>query len=108
VEILIVEDESAIVDFLERGLTREGFEVQTAADGDEGRRLALDQSFDLVILDRMLPGRDGLDVLAAVRRHKPALPVILLTAKGEVSDRVKGLEQGATERVIIRRWSDRP
>ena len=97
VEILVVEDESAIVDFLERGLTREGFEVQTAADGVEGQRLALDRPFDLVILDRMLPGRDGLGVLAAVRRHKPALPVIVLTAKGEVSDRVEGLDQGATD-----------
>lgn len=98
-EILIVEDESAIVDFLERGLTREGFEVQTATDGVEGQRLALDRPFDLVILDRMLPGRDGLEVLAAVRRHKPTLPVIVLTAKAAVSDRVEGLDEGATDYV---------
>jgi DNA-binding response OmpR family regulator len=97
VEILVVEDEAAIADFLERGLRREGFEVQTAADGVEGRRLALDRTFDLIILDRMLPGCDGLEVLGAVRRHKPALPVIVLTAKGEVSDRVEGLDRGATD-----------
>jgi DNA-binding response OmpR family regulator len=99
VEILVVEDESAIADFLERGLPREGFVVQTAADGVEGAHLALDRAFDLVILDRMLPGRDGLEVLTAVRRHKPLLPVIVLTAKGEVNDRIEGLELGATDYV---------
>lgn len=98
-EILIVEDESAIADFLERGLTREGFAVQAVADGAEGERLALNHAFDLIVLDRMLPGRDGLDVLAAIRRSKPSLPVIMLTAKTEVGDRVKGLDQGATDYV---------
>jgi DNA-binding response OmpR family regulator len=99
VEILVVEDESAIADFLARGLTREGFAVETAADGVEGQRLALDHPFDLLILDRMLPGRDGLEVLAAVRRRKPSLPVIVLTARGEVADRVEGLDRGATDYV---------
>jgi DNA-binding response OmpR family regulator len=99
VEILIVEDESAIADFLERGLRREGFLVQTVADGSEGERLALDHAFDLVVLDRMLPGRDGLDVLAAIRRGKPALPVIMLTARTAVADRVEGLDRGATDYV---------
>jgi DNA-binding response OmpR family regulator len=99
VEILIVEDEAAIADFLERGLTREGFAVQAVADGAEGERLALDRAFDLVVLDRMLPGRDGLDVLAAIRRSKPTLPVIVLTARAEVADRVEGLDQGATDYV---------
>lgn len=98
-EILIVEDEAAIADFLERGLRREGFTVQTVADGAEGERLALDHAFDLVLLDRMLPGRDGLAVLAAIRRSKPALPVIMLTARTEVADRVDGLDQGATDYV---------
>jgi two-component system OmpR family response regulator len=99
VEILIVEDESAIADFLERGLTREGFVVQAVADGAEGERLALDHAFDLVVLDRMLPGRDGLEVLGAIRRGKPSLPVIMLTAKTEVADRVEGLDRGATDYV---------
>jgi DNA-binding response OmpR family regulator len=99
VEILIVEDESAIADFLERGLTREGFAVQVAADGAEGERLALNHAFDLIVLDRMLPGRDGLEVLAAIRRSKPALPVIMLTAKTGVADRVEGLDHGATDYV---------
>ncbi|MGN6202243.1 MAG: response regulator transcription factor, partial [Solirubrobacterales bacterium] len=99
-EILVIEDEPAIADFLARGLAQEGFAMETAADGVEGERLALDRPFDLVILDRMLPGRDGLEVLAAVRRRKPALPVIMLTAKGEVDDRVAGLEGGATDYVV--------
>jgi DNA-binding response OmpR family regulator len=100
VEILVVEDESGIADFLERGLRREGFDVEAVSDGDTGERRALDHPFDLVVLDRMLPGRDGLDVLAAVRRSKPSLPVIVLTAKGEVSERVEGLDRGATDYVV--------
>ncbi len=99
VEILIVEDEEAIADFLLRGLEAEGYAVRAAADGVEGERLALSGSFELVILDRMLPGRDGLEVLAAIRREKPTLPVILLTAKDEVADRVAGLDAGATDYV---------
>jgi DNA-binding response OmpR family regulator len=99
VEILVVEDEEAIADFLRRGLEAEGYRVSAAADGIEAERLALDGSFGLVILDRMLPGRDGLDVLSAIRREKPSLPVILLTAKGEVGERVEGLDSGATDYV---------
>jgi DNA-binding response OmpR family regulator len=97
VEILVVEDEAAIADFVARGLEGEGHEVLVAADGAEGERLALSEGVDLVILDRMLPGRDGMEVLAAVRAAKPSLPVILLTAKGEVADRVEGLDAGASD-----------
>jgi DNA-binding response OmpR family regulator len=96
-EILVVEDEAAIADFLARGLEAAGYGVVTAADGVEGERLALGGGFDLVILDRMLPGRDGIEVLAAIRAAKPALPVILLTARGEVADRIEGLDRGATD-----------
>jgi DNA-binding response OmpR family regulator len=99
VEILVVEDEEAIADFLARGLEAEGFAVRAVADGAEGERLALGDGFDLIVLDRMLPGRDGLEVLAAIRREKPTLPVIVLTAKGEIADRVEGLEAGATDYV---------
>ncbi|MGN6662977.1 MAG: response regulator transcription factor [Solirubrobacterales bacterium] len=96
-EILVVEDEAAIADFLARGLEAEGFAVRTAADGAEGERLALEQRPDLVILDRMLPGRDGIEVLGAIRRERPSLPVILLTARGEVPERVEGLDAGASD-----------
>jgi DNA-binding response OmpR family regulator len=98
-EILVVEDEEAIADFLVRGLEAEGHGVRSAADGVEGERLALDEDVDLVILDRMLPGRDGMEVLAAVRRAKPSLPVIVLTARDAVADRVEGLDRGATDYV---------
>lgn len=96
-EILVVEDEAAIADFIARGLGAEGFAVEVAEDGIAGEEAALNGGYDLVILDRMLPGRDGLEVLAALRRSKPALPVIILTARGEIADRVEGLEGGATD-----------
>ena len=95
----MVEDEAGIADFLERGLAAEGFAVRTAADGIEGQRLALEEGIDLVVLDRMLPGRDGLEVLAAIRGAKPALPVILLTALDETAEKIAGLESGATDYV---------
>src|SRR6478672_8500425 len=96
-KILVVEDEVAIADFIKRGLEAEGYDVTAASEGGEGERLAVRGDFDLVILDRMLPVRDGIEVLATIRREKPILPVILLTAMGEVSDRVEGLDQGATD-----------
>jgi two-component system OmpR family response regulator len=97
--ILIVEDETGIADFLRRGLESEGYAVTWVADGEEGEAEALSGAFDLVLLDLMLPGRDGLEVLATVRRSLPALPVILLTARGQVEDRVRGLDRGATDYV---------
>lgn len=98
-EILVVEDEAGIADFLARGLEAEGYGVTVAADGIAGERLALSSGTDLVVLDRMLPGRDGIEVLGAIRRSKPALPVILLTAKADVADRVEGLDLGAADYV---------
>jgi len=99
VEILVVEDEEGIADFLSRGLEAEGYEVTVVGDGIAGERLALSRGPDLVVLDRMLPGRDGIDVLGAIREKKPLLPVIMLTAKAEVADRVEGLDLGATDYV---------
>jgi DNA-binding response OmpR family regulator len=98
-EILVVEDEAGIADFLERGLSAEGYGVRVAGDGVVGEELALEHEVDLVVLDRMLPGRDGLEVLKAIRRARPMLPVILLTAKTEIADRVEGLDLGATDYV---------
>jgi DNA-binding response OmpR family regulator len=98
-EILVVEDEVGIADFLARGLRAEGYEVTVAGDGETGARLAVDPDVDLVVLDRMLPGLDGLEVLGRVRRVRPALPVIMLTAKAGVADRVEGLDGGATDYV---------
>ncbi len=98
--ILVVEDEPGIVDFLQRGLQAEGFRVESTRDGIEGERRALSESFDLVVLDMMLPGRDGLEVLASVRSSRPGLPVIVLTARGEIEDRVAGLEAGAVDYLV--------
>jgi DNA-binding response OmpR family regulator len=98
-EILVVEDEAGIADFLERGLSAEGFGVRVASDGVTGEELALEREVDLVVLDRMLPGRDGIEVLKSIRRARPMLPVILLTAKAEIAERVEGLDLGATDYV---------
>lgn len=95
--ILVIEDEPGIVDFLERGLRGYGFTVRSALDGVRGGEMALNEEVDLVVLDLMLPGRSGLDVLDEVRRARPMLPVILLTALGEVEDRVRGLDAGAVD-----------
>ena len=97
--ILVAEDEPAIADFIERGLRAEGYAVSVALDGDEALRQALSEDFALVILDRMLPGCDGLDVLARLRPAKPSLPVIMLTARTEVDERVAGLDAGAVDYV---------
>jgi DNA-binding response OmpR family regulator len=95
--ILVVEDEPGIVDFLERGLAAEGFEVRSALDGESGAQQALGEDVDLVVLDLMLPARSGLDVLAMVHGAKPELPVIVLTALAEVDQRVAGLDAGAVD-----------
>ncbi|MGI9185851.1 MAG: response regulator transcription factor [Solirubrobacteraceae bacterium] len=95
--ILVIEDEPGIVDFLERGLRSYGFEVESAGDGIRGTERALSEPFDLVVLDVMLPLRSGLEVLDDVRTSRPALPVIILTARGDVEDRVNGLDAGAID-----------
>jgi DNA-binding response OmpR family regulator len=98
-KILVVEDETAIADFVQRGLEAEGYSVACADDGPEGERQALDDDVDLVVLDLMLPGRDGLSVLGSIRESKPTLPVIVLTARDAVEDKVAGLDGGATDYV---------
>ena len=98
--ILLVEDESGIVDFVRRGLQVEGFAVEAELDGTEGERRALHDSFDLIVLDLMLPGRAGLEILTSVRQAKPNMPVIVLTALGEIEDRVTGLDAGAVDYLV--------
>ena len=97
--ILVVEDETAIADFVQRGLEAEGYSVACVGDGVEGERQALADDVDLVVLDLMLPGRDGLSVLDSIRSSRPALPVIVLTARDAVEDKVAGLDGGATDYV---------
>ena len=95
--ILVIEDEPGIVDFLERGLAANGFDVISAPDGDQGLERALTADVDLVVLDMMLPGRTGIEVLERLRNSKPAVPVIVLTALNEIEHRVEGLDAGAAD-----------
>jgi DNA-binding response OmpR family regulator len=97
--ILVVEDEPALAEFLARALRAEGYTVRLALDGLAGERIALGDDLDLMVLDAMLPGKSGFDVLRAVRASKPDLPVIMLTARGAVEDRVNGLDLGADDYV---------
>jgi DNA-binding response OmpR family regulator len=98
--VLVIEDEPGIVDFVRRGLETEGFLVESAVDGAEGERLALSEGFDAILLDLMLPGRSGHEILASLRRTKPSVPVIVLSARGEIEDRVAGLDAGAVDYLV--------
>ncbi|NCO58750.1 MAG: DNA-binding response regulator [Nitrospirae bacterium CG18_big_fil_WC_8_21_14_2_50_70_55] len=95
--ILLIEDELKVSEFIRRGLTEEGYRVVVAADGEEGAFEASQGAFDVVILDVMLPKKDGFAVLAELRGAGNTVPVIMLTALGEVEDRVHGLETGADD-----------
>lgn len=98
--ILIVEDEVKVARFLERGLREEGFAVEVAVDGAEGAAKALRGSYDLIILDVMLPERDGFDVLSEVRAAGIKARVLMLTARDGVHDRVHGLDLGADDYLV--------
>jgi two-component system copper resistance phosphate regulon response regulator CusR len=97
IRILIVEDEADLADFVVRGLREEGFTVERAADGEEGWQALQAGSWDLVVLDWWLPGEDGLSVLRRFRRAGGTTPVLFLTARDAVSDRVRGLDGGADD-----------
>jgi len=98
--ILIIEDEQKIASFVRQGFSQEGFVVDVASDGIEGLHLATTSEYDLIVLDVMLPGRDGWSVLQEIRKHHPDQPVILLTALDAVSHRVKGLNAGADDYLV--------
>ena len=95
--VLIVEDEQNIVDILSFNLEREGYNTLEAYDGKTGLQLALEQNPDLVLLDLMLPGMDGFDVCREIRKAGSAVPIIMLTAREEETDKVLGLELGADD-----------
>ncbi len=99
-KILVIEDDRKIAQALKKGLESERYEVEVAMSGEEGFSLAGTRVFDLIILDLMLPGRDGLEILAAVRGRRDQTPVIILTAKDTVEDRVVGLDAGADDYLI--------
>lgn len=95
--ILIVEDEPTVAEAISSGLKAEGFETVVAASGEEGFFQASTGSFEIIVLDLMLPGRDGLEILNALRARGVHTPVIVLTARDGVDDRVRGLDQGADD-----------
>ncbi len=98
--ILIVEDEQKTAAYLKKGLSENGFVVDTASEGNAGLSLARLNEYDLIILDIMLPGRDGWSVLSEIRQRGKGTPVLFLTAKDSVQDRVKGLELGADDYLV--------
>ncbi len=100
VRILVVEDEAKVAKALRDGLTAEQYEVETAQTGEEGFYLAQAQPFDLLILDLMLPGRDGLQILSSLRSLGSTTPVLILTARDTVEDRVNGLDLGADDYLV--------
>jgi two-component system, OmpR family, copper resistance phosphate regulon response regulator CusR len=93
--VLVIEDERKVLRSLERGLRDEGYEVVGASNGEIGYQQALNQPFDSIILDLLLPGKDGLQVLADLRKTGRRVPVLILTARDTVEDRVIGLDGGA-------------
>ncbi len=97
--ILVIEDERTLASFIEQSLHAEGHAVTVCHDGPSGEAAALTGDYALVLLDLTLPGRDGLDVLGAIRAHLPALPVIVLTARAAIEQRVQGLDRGANDYV---------
>lgn len=97
---LVVEDEQRIADFLKRGLESAGYAVDTAQDGRSALDMVHATDYDLIILDMMLPDMDGLQVLERVRNRKASPPVLILSARGSVDDRVKGLELGADDYLV--------
>jgi two-component system, OmpR family, copper resistance phosphate regulon response regulator CusR len=99
-KILIIEDEAKTGNYLKQGLTEAGFVADIARDGTDGAHLALTEAYDLVVLDVMLPGMDGWRVLQEIRRAGRDLPVLFLTARDHVDDRVKGLELGADDYLV--------
>jgi len=99
-KILVVEDEKKSAAALEKGLRESGYEVDVADKGDTGLQMAVDQDYDLVVLDVMLPGRDGWSVMHDLRKAGKQTPVLFLTARDGVEDRVKGLELGADDYLV--------
>lgn len=95
--ILVVEDEKEVAGFIRKGLEEQGFQVEVCHDGNEAFAWTATRSYDVVVLDIMLPGRDGLSILRSLRKKRNAVPVILLTARSELEERIEGLDLGADD-----------
>jgi len=95
--ILLIEDDNDAASYVIKGLKESGHVVDRASDGEEGLFMALDSNFDVLVVDRMLPKLDGLSLIEKVRKEKPDIPILILSALGEVDERVKGLKYGADD-----------
>jgi heavy metal response regulator len=95
--ILVVEDEKKVASFIKKGLEEDYYSVDIASDGKEGSKLAYSDEYDLIILDIMLPFKDGITILKEIRQEKITTPVLMLTAKDDVADKVAGLDSGADD-----------
>lgn len=100
VKILLIEDDNQVADYVGAGLEKQGYSVDVANDGITGKQLAIDKHYDLMIVDRMLPGCDGLSIVEAVRANLNRVPVLFLSALGDVDDRVKGLKVGGDDYLV--------
>jgi DNA-binding response OmpR family regulator len=98
--LVLIEDEPGLADFMVRGLTLAGYQVDSAADGETGLQLALGHDVDLVVLDLMLPRISGIEVMQQLVDRRPGLPLIVVTARGELEDRVGGLKAGAVDYLV--------
>ena len=98
--ILVVEDEKRIADFIRKGLSEHGYAVDVAGDGEEALDWPEVAEFDIIVLDIMLPGRDGIDVCRELRRRGVQTPILMLTARDTVEDRVRGLDSGADDYLV--------
>jgi len=99
-KILVVEDEKKVGAFIKKGLEEDRYSVEVAFDGDKGEELASQGSFDLIILDILMPKKDGLTMLKELRAKQISTPVLMITAKGSVEDKVKGLDTGADDYLV--------
>jgi heavy metal response regulator len=99
-KILVVEDEKKVGAFIKKGLEEDNYSVELAYDGDKGEELAAARNFDLIILDILMPKKDGLTVLKDLRARQVSTPVLMITAKGSVDDKVKGLDSGADDYLV--------
>ena len=96
-KVLVVEDEKQIAAFIKQGLEEQGFTVEATGDGNEAYMLATTQQYDVIVLDIMLPGRDGLSILKNLRKQRNNVPVIVVTARSELDERLEGLNLGADD-----------
>lgn len=98
--ILVVEDEPKVSSFIKKGLEEQAYDVEVAYDGYFGKKLALENEYDLIILDVILPKQSGVEVCREIRQQKPAIPIIMLTALGSTDDKILGLDSGADDYLV--------